>query len=64
MNKDLDALKERLLSKLDIVDLIELLSISASDLVEAFEDRILNNYESISKEIDVFDGDQDWEDPD
>ena len=48
----LEELKERVIATLDEELICEMLSISTSDLVEAFEDRILKNFDKIAEEFE------------
>jgi len=48
----LEELKEQVISTLDEELICEMLSISTSDLVDAFEDRILKNFDKIAEEFE------------
>tara|TARA_R110000868_G_scaffold127410_2_gene334995 strand:- start:162 stop:338 length:177 start_codon:yes stop_codon:yes gene_type:complete len=48
----LEELKERVIATLDEELICEMLSISTSDLVDAFEDRILKNFDKIAEEFE------------
>ncbi len=48
----LEELKERVIATLDEESICEMLSISTSDLVDAFEDRILKNFDKIAEEFE------------
>ena len=52
-------LQEKLLSQYDTVDILELLDISAEDLVEAFKERLEDRYDYLVKELDL-----EWEEED
>jgi helix-turn-helix protein len=52
MSMTLEELKLQLASKLDEVTLLEVLGITAEELVEAFEDRIAENYNKLVKDMD------------
>lgn len=46
----LSELKEKIALRTDEVTILELLNINAEDLVEAFQDRIEDKFEELSKE--------------
>tara|TARA_B110000261_G_scaffold80688_1_gene92750 strand:- start:272 stop:448 length:177 start_codon:yes stop_codon:yes gene_type:complete len=48
----LEELKEQVIAMLDEELICEMLSISTSDLVDAFEDRILKNFDKIAEEFE------------
>jgi|TARA_B110000977_G_C10664196_1_gene333075 hypothetical protein len=48
----LEELKEQVIATLDEELICEMLSISTSDLVDAFEDRILKNFDKIAEEFE------------
>ena len=48
----LNELKQRLIQEYSEVDLLEILKISSEDIVEAFEDRVLANYDSLVKDVE------------
>ena len=48
----LEELKERVIATLDEELICEMLSFSTSDLVDAFEDRILKNFDKIAEEFE------------
>ena len=50
MNVTLEELKERLAQRVDEVSLLEILNITATDIVEAFSDRIGDRFELLSAE--------------
>tara|TARA_R110000765_G_scaffold143522_1_gene245175 strand:+ start:213 stop:389 length:177 start_codon:yes stop_codon:yes gene_type:complete len=52
MSLTLEELKEQVIATLDEELICELLSISTSDLVDAFEDRILKNFDKIAEEFE------------
>ena len=52
MSLTLEELKERVIATLDEELICEMLSISTSDLVDAFEDRILKNFDKIAEEFE------------
>jgi len=43
-------LKERLAERVDEITLMELLNITSEDLVNAFEDRIIEKFEELNEE--------------
>ena len=52
MSITLEELKEQVIATLDEELICEMLSISTSDLVDAFEDRILKNFDKIAEEFE------------
>ncbi len=44
-------LKDRIVSQVDTVDLLEYLEISIEELVEAFTDKIEENYDTLVQEL-------------
>ena len=48
----LEELKEQVIATLDEELICEMLSISTLDLVDAFEDRILKNFDKIAEEFE------------
>ena len=48
----LDELREKLLTRYEIDDIIELLDINSEELVDRFEDKVINRIEKIQREID------------
>lgn len=66
MNLTLPELKVRLSSKYDEVSLLEMLGVSSEELVEAFENKILEKLDELLKGLEE-DGDfepQEWHDED
>lgn len=47
----LEELKERLANQVDEVDLLELLGINSFDLVERFDDKILERFAKLEREF-------------
>jgi len=45
-------LKERLAERVDEITLMELLNITSEDLVNAFEDRIIEKFEELNEEYE------------
>tara|TARA_R100000808_G_scaffold442_5_gene2345 strand:- start:31 stop:198 length:168 start_codon:yes stop_codon:yes gene_type:complete len=48
----LDELREKLLTRYEIDDIIELLDINSEELVDRFEDKVINRIEKIQREIE------------
>jgi|TARA_R110002020_G_C15665554_1_gene717267 hypothetical protein len=48
----LDELREKLLTRYEIDDIIELLDISSEELVDRFEDKVINRIEKLQLEIE------------
>lgn len=48
----LEELKEQVIATLDEELICEMLSINTSDLVDAFEDRILKNFDKLAEEFE------------
>tara|TARA_R100000781_G_C4018387_1_gene106176 strand:+ start:374 stop:541 length:168 start_codon:yes stop_codon:yes gene_type:complete len=48
----LDELREKLLTRYEIDDIIELLDINSEELVDRFEDKVINRIEKIQQEIE------------
>jgi len=48
----LEELKEQVIATLDEELICEMLSISTSDLVDAFEDRIIKNFDKLAEEFE------------
>ena len=48
----LDELREKLLTRYEIDDIIELLDISYYELVDRFEDKVINRIEKLQLEIE------------
>lgn len=51
MTLTLEELKSRLAQQFDEVTLLELLGVTSEELVEAFEDRIENNFSRFAREV-------------
>lgn len=47
----LNELKEKIIEQVDEVDFVDLLNLTTEDLVNAFEDKILDNQEKIINEL-------------
>lgn len=61
-NVTIRELQERLAERLDADELVEILDISSEELVEAFPDKIEDNYERLVQEVfDEFGQDQEEE---
>lgn len=52
MSLTLNEIVERLLHQYDILDIIELLDISAEDLLERFEDKLEKHFDKLEEEVD------------
>ena len=48
----LEELKEQVIATLDEELICEMLSINTSDLVDAFEDRIIKNFDKLAEELE------------
>ena len=48
----LDELREKLLTRYEIDDIIELLDINSEELVDRFEDKVINRIEKLQLEIE------------
>ena len=48
----LDELCVRIVVQVDMIELVELLDISVSDLVERFEDRVMTNQDALKEFLD------------
>jgi len=53
MSRTIEELKEYISHNVDEVGVLELLDISAEDLVEAFHDRIEERYDKLLKELEL-----------
>jgi hypothetical protein len=53
MSRTIEELKEYISHNVDEVGVLELLDISAEDLVEAFHDRIEEGYDKLLKELEL-----------
>jgi len=49
----LQELKQKIMEQVDEVDLIDLLGLTTEDLVNAFEDKIEEKYNKITRELDL-----------
>lgn len=47
----LNELKEKIIQQIDEVDFVDLLNLTTEDLVNAFEDKIIDNQEKIINEL-------------
>lgn len=47
----LNELKEKIIQQIDEVDFVDLLNLTTEDLVNAFEDKIVDNQEKIINEL-------------
>jgi phage terminase small subunit len=47
----LNELKEKIIEQIDEVDFIDLLNLTTEDLVNAFEDKVLDNIDRITEEL-------------
>lgn len=52
MNLTLQELKELLKNQVDEISLLEVLNITAEDIVEKFEDRIEENHDRLAREFE------------
>lgn len=52
MSLTLNEIKERLLNRFDPEDLLELLDLSSEELLDRFEDKIINRFEMLEEEVD------------
>ena len=52
MSLTLNELMERLLKRYDADDLLEALGVTAEDLLERFDDRVIRHYDKLTKEFD------------
>ena len=48
-----EEIKEKIIEQIDEVDLIDLLGLTTEDLVEAFEDKIIEKEQKIIRELDL-----------
>jgi len=47
----LNELKEKIIEQINEVDFIDLLNLTTEDLVNAFEDKVLDNIDKVTKEL-------------
>lgn len=52
MSLTLNEIKERLLNRFDPEDLLELLDLSSEELLDRFEDKVINRFEMLEEEVD------------
>ncbi len=50
-NLTMDEIKERLLQRYDPEDLVEALDLSSTELLDRFEDKLINRLESFEEEL-------------
>ena len=50
-NLSMDEIKERLLQRYDPEDLVEALDLSSTELLDRFEDKLINRLESFEEEL-------------
>ena len=53
MSLTLDEIKERLLTKYDPEDFLEALEITAEELVDRFEDKLINRLDNFEEELEI-----------
>lgn len=54
MSLTLKEIKERVLHRLNAEDLLEILDISSEELMDRFEDKLINNFEKLEEQLDDF----------